>query len=207
MSRAGAVESASPASARSPCPSRCGSARSPWYRSGAERDEAVGGQPIGHLLDARVEPPPFLDHDHARPASHPRAVPDSRMRRRRCSEIRRVLPMRRTVDDACGLRAIPWGDDRPRAAGSPTPTRTIGRTCSTRGRPRAHSIRWSSPVRSARSSGTRAAPTWIDFTSQLVNMNLGHQHPKMVQAIKDQADRCAWSRRASPTSIAARRAG
>jgi taurine---2-oxoglutarate transaminase len=30
--------------------------------------------------------------------------------------------------------------------------------------------------------------TWIDFTSMLVNMNLGHQHPKMVQAIKDQAD-------------------
>jgi len=29
---------------------------------------------------------------------------------------------------------------------------------------------------------------WIDFTSMLVNMNLGHQHPKLVQAIKDQAD-------------------
>ena len=31
--------------------------------------------------------------------------------------------------------------------------------------------------------------TWIDFTSQLVNMNLGHQHPKMIQAIKEQAER------------------
>jgi len=31
--------------------------------------------------------------------------------------------------------------------------------------------------------------TWIDFTSQLVNMNLGHQHPRMIQAIKDQAER------------------
>ncbi len=29
---------------------------------------------------------------------------------------------------------------------------------------------------------------WIDFSSMLVNMNLGHQHPKMIQAIKDQAD-------------------
>ena len=29
---------------------------------------------------------------------------------------------------------------------------------------------------------------WIDFTSMLVNMNLGHQHPKMIQAIKDQAE-------------------
>lgn len=30
--------------------------------------------------------------------------------------------------------------------------------------------------------------TWIDFGSQLVNLNLGHQHPRMIQAIKDQAD-------------------
>ena len=31
-------------------------------------------------------------------------------------------------------------------------------------------------------------PRVIDFTSMFVNMNLGHQHPKMIQAIKDQAD-------------------
>jgi taurine--2-oxoglutarate transaminase len=31
--------------------------------------------------------------------------------------------------------------------------------------------------------------TWIDFSSQLVNMNLGHQHPRMVEAIKQQAER------------------
>lgn len=31
--------------------------------------------------------------------------------------------------------------------------------------------------------------TWIDFSSQLVNMNIGHQHPGMIQAIKDQAER------------------
>ncbi|MEL6288622.1 MAG: aminotransferase class III-fold pyridoxal phosphate-dependent enzyme [Pseudomonadota bacterium] len=29
---------------------------------------------------------------------------------------------------------------------------------------------------------------YLDFQSQLVNLNLGHQHPKLVQAIKDQAD-------------------
>ena len=29
---------------------------------------------------------------------------------------------------------------------------------------------------------------YLDFSSQLVNMNIGHQHPKIVQAIKDQAD-------------------
>ena len=30
---------------------------------------------------------------------------------------------------------------------------------------------------------------YLDFASQLVNASIGHQHPKIVQAIKDQADR------------------
>lgn len=30
---------------------------------------------------------------------------------------------------------------------------------------------------------------FIDFSSQLVNLNLGHQHPRMIAAIKDQAER------------------
>ncbi len=29
---------------------------------------------------------------------------------------------------------------------------------------------------------------YLDFSSQLVNMNIGHQHPRVIQAIKDQAD-------------------
>src|SRR5437667_1013476 len=29
---------------------------------------------------------------------------------------------------------------------------------------------------------------YLDFASQLVNLNIGHQHPKVIQAIKDQAD-------------------
>lgn len=33
--------------------------------------------------------------------------------------------------------------------------------------------------------GTR----YLDFSSQLVNVNIGHQHPKLVAAIKDQADK------------------
>jgi taurine---2-oxoglutarate transaminase len=33
--------------------------------------------------------------------------------------------------------------------------------------------------------GTR----YLDFASQLINVSIGHQHPKLVQAIKDQADR------------------
>lgn len=33
---------------------------------------------------------------------------------------------------------------------------------------------------------------YIDFASQLMNVNAGHQHPKIVQAIKDQADRLCY---------------
>ncbi|MGC2662063.1 MAG: aminotransferase class III-fold pyridoxal phosphate-dependent enzyme, partial [Bryobacteraceae bacterium] len=29
---------------------------------------------------------------------------------------------------------------------------------------------------------------WIDFSSQLVNLNIGHQHPKVLEAIKQQVD-------------------
>src|ERR671932_51574 len=30
---------------------------------------------------------------------------------------------------------------------------------------------------------------FLDFSSQLVNLNIGHQHPAVVAAIKEQADR------------------
>ena len=30
---------------------------------------------------------------------------------------------------------------------------------------------------------------WLDFSSQLVNVNIGHQHPRVIAAIKEQADR------------------
>src|SRR5947199_10110282 len=30
---------------------------------------------------------------------------------------------------------------------------------------------------------------YLDFASQLVNVSLGHQHPKVIAAIKEQADR------------------
>ncbi|KAA3632055.1 MAG: aminotransferase class III-fold pyridoxal phosphate-dependent enzyme [Proteobacteria bacterium] len=33
---------------------------------------------------------------------------------------------------------------------------------------------------------------YLDFQSQLVNANLGHQHPRIVQAIKDQAERLCY---------------
>ena len=31
--------------------------------------------------------------------------------------------------------------------------------------------------------------SWLDFASQLVNVNIGHQHPKLVAAIQEQAAR------------------
>lgn len=33
---------------------------------------------------------------------------------------------------------------------------------------------------------------YLDFASQLVNMNLGHQHPRLVAAVRDQADRMCF---------------
>ncbi|CAM3858494.1 aminotransferase class III-fold pyridoxal phosphate-dependent enzyme [Deinococcus frigens] len=30
--------------------------------------------------------------------------------------------------------------------------------------------------------------TWLDFSSQLINLNVGHQHPRMLEAIKKQVD-------------------
>jgi len=33
---------------------------------------------------------------------------------------------------------------------------------------------------------------YIDMTSQLMNQNIGHQHPRVVQAIKDQADKLCF---------------
>src|SRR3954462_3650826 len=32
---------------------------------------------------------------------------------------------------------------------------------------------------------------YLDFASQLVNVSIGHSHPKVIQAIKDQADKLA----------------
>ena len=47
---------------------------------------------------------------------------------------------------------------------------------------------------------------WLDFSSQLVNVNVGHQHPKLIAAIKAQAGAAvhAW-RRTTPTTAPAKR--
>jgi len=49
------------------------------------------------------------------------------------------------------------------------------------------------PVVVAGASGSRfwdeSGRSWLDFSSQLVNVNIGHQHPKLVAAIKAQADK------------------
>ena len=36
-----------------------------------------------------------------------------------------------------------------------------------------------------------AGNSYLDFSSQLVNLNLGHQHPDLVAAIQEQAGRLA----------------
>ncbi|APT85945.1 aspartate aminotransferase family protein [Corynebacterium flavescens] len=35
----------------------------------------------------------------------------------------------------------------------------------------------------------RAGKSYLDFAAQLVNLNLGHQHPRLIQAIHEQADK------------------
>ncbi|MGB4777410.1 aspartate aminotransferase family protein [Microbacterium sp.] len=49
-----------------------------------------------------------------------------------------------------------------------------------------------SPFVLAGGSGTtvwdHSGRSWLDFSSQLVNVNIGHQHPAVVQAIKEQAE-------------------
>lgn len=51
------------------------------------------------------------------------------------------------------------------------------------------------PVPIARAEGVRMwdydGNEYLDFSSQLVNLNLGHQHPDLVRAIQDQAGRLA----------------
>ena len=51
------------------------------------------------------------------------------------------------------------------------------------------------PLPIARAEGScfwdYAGNRYLDFSSQLVNLNIGHQHPKVVAAIKEQADRLA----------------
>jgi len=34
---------------------------------------------------------------------------------------------------------------------------------------------------------------YLDFSSQLMNVNIGHSHPRVIQAIKDQADRLLFA--------------
>jgi len=44
---------------------------------------------------------------------------------------------------------------------------------------------------------------WLDFSSQLINLNVGHQHPKMLEAIKKQVDELCFAGPGSPRSRAA----
>ena len=45
--------------------------------------------------------------------------------------------------------------------------------------------------------------TWLDFSSQLININVGHQHPRVLQAIKDQVDRMCFAGPSFATDVRA----
>ena len=45
---------------------------------------------------------------------------------------------------------------------------------------------------------------YLDFSSQLLNVNIGHQHPKVIQAIKDQAETLCYSHPGMATEPRAR---
>ena len=44
---------------------------------------------------------------------------------------------------------------------------------------------------------------WLDFNSQLMSVNIGHSHPRVVQAIKDQADSLIYTFPGSATKVRA----
>ncbi len=44
---------------------------------------------------------------------------------------------------------------------------------------------------------------YLDFSSQYVNMNIGHSHPKVIAAIKEQADQLAFAHPGTATEIRA----
>jgi taurine--2-oxoglutarate transaminase len=53
------------------------------------------------------------------------------------------------------------------------------------------------PIPVARAEGIylwdAAGRRYLDFSSQLMNVNIGHSHPRVIQAIKDQADRLLYA--------------
>ena len=87
-----------------------------------------------------------------------------------------------------------------------TPTPTTEPTSSTPGPPRAALT----PLVVAGGEGswfwTEDGTRYLDFSSQLVNVNIGHQHPKLVAAIQEQAD-TAVHHRPVPRQRGAQRGG
>ncbi|GMA16889.1 aminotransferase class III-fold pyridoxal phosphate-dependent enzyme [Deinococcus metallilatus] len=45
--------------------------------------------------------------------------------------------------------------------------------------------------------------TWLDFSSQLINLNVGHQHPKVLEAIKAQVDSMCFAGPSFATDVRA----
>ncbi len=129
--------------------------------------------------------------------------------------LRAVTPTRRPTSSASASRSPPASprsdrstgddqlDDRPSAATTmPEPTTfsvpTDGETVRRHDRDHvfhAWGLAGADTMSVARTEGSWIWDTegrrYLDFTSQLVNANLGHQHPRMVAAIQEQAGRMA----------------
>ena len=86
-----------------------------------------------------------------------------------------TAPPPATVDAAAGDRSAAYRDDRAHVFHSWSAQATLD------------------PLVIAGAEGSRfwdeAGARYLDFASQLVNINIGHQHPKLVAAIKEQADK------------------
>lgn len=52
----------------------------------------------------------------------------------------------------------------------------------------------------------KSGKRYLDFSSQLVNMNIGHSHPKLLAALKEQADRLSFAHPGTATDIRAQAA-
>lgn len=89
-----------------------------------------------------------------------------------------------TVEANVGSADLEWGPDRIRSADR----EYVIHSWSTQGAVNAVPIAGGSGSWFWDYDGNK----YLDFQSQLVNMNLGHQHPKIVEAIKAQADRMCY---------------
>ena len=181
-----------------------------------ERREPGVAEAVGDVLDVRHQAPPLLDHDHARASAVAEVAAAGAAVAREVDHLAHGRPRYwddhapsqnfiRSQSAFCSPPAVSntiGPHERPRHHHR-SPARAVDAAAADRSAAyrddRAHVFHsWSAqatldPVVIAGASGARfwdeAGRTYLDFASQLVNMNIGHQHPKLVAAIKEQADK------------------